>query len=167
MNINQESTGEGPNKIVELTSCLKQGAVSKSFRECANVMIEIACEDSIGDEIRNCLTENLEQTGCVNISHDRPDWVFSIICFQYANLVEMSVVLRQFFRSTVPGTEMTHASGSEQATLRKGGWVYESLKYHGLHGVQKTGLADFLKNLVGEFTSRHLGLTPQSVKMLT
>ncbi len=163
-NINLESLAEEPTKIVELGNCRKHGAVSKSSSECPNVMIEIACEDSIEDEIRNCLTRNLEETGCVSISHDSPDWVFSIICFQYGNLVEMSVVIRQFFRSTVPGTEMSQCGGSGQASLRKGGWVYESLKYHGLHGVPKIALADFLKNLANEFTSRHLGLLPQNLR---
>jgi len=164
MTINQESGAEGRPNILELGNCRKQGTLRKTPSGCPNVMIEIACEDSIGDEIRKCLTRNLEDTGCVSISHDHPDWVFSIICFQYGNLVEMSVVIRQFFRSTRPGTEMPETGESEQAGLRKGGWVYETLKYHGLHGVPKMELANFLKNLANDFTSQHLGLFPQNLR---
>jgi len=164
MEIDRKSSAEQPATIIELGDCRKRGATSKSSRGCVDVMVEIASEDAIGEEIKSCLTKNLEQTGCVNVSHDRPDWVFSIICFEYGNLVEMSVVLRQLFRSTAPGTEMVQADGSDQAVLRKGGWVYESLKYHGLHGVPKIALADFLKSLASDFTSRHLGLLPKSLR---
>jgi hypothetical protein len=68
------------------------------------------------------------------------------------------------FRSTAPGTEMVQADGSDQSMLRKGGWVYESLKYHGLHGVPKKGLPDFLKSLADEFISQHLGILPQNLR---
>ena len=78
----------------------------------------------------------------------------------------MSVVLRRLFRSTSPGTEMVKESGSDRETLRKGGWVYESLKYHGLHGVPKLALGDFLKDLALEFTTQRLGRS-QSLKMRT
>ncbi|MGO9120528.1 MAG: hypothetical protein ACLQPD_23300 [Desulfomonilaceae bacterium] len=164
MEIDRKSSAEETPMIIELGDCRQRGATSKSSPKCVDVMVEIASEDAIGEEIKSCLTKNLEQTGCVNISHDRPDWVFSIICFEYGNLVEMSVVLRQLFRSTAPGTEMVQADGSDQATLRKGGWVYESLKYHGLHGVPKIALADFLKSLASDFTSQHLGILPQSLR---
>ena len=164
METDRKSSAEETATIIELGNCRKHGAISKSSRGCVDVMVEIASEDAIGEEIKSCLIKNLEETGCVNVSHDRPDWVFSIICFEYGNLVEMSVVLRQLFRSTAPGTEMVQADGSDQPMLRKGGWVYESLKYHGLHGVPKIGLPDFLKSLADDFTSRHLGILPQNLR---
>ena len=164
MKINRESSVEETASIIELGNRRKHGAVSRSSSECPSVMVEIASGDAIGEEIKSCLTQNLEETGCVNVSPDRPDWVFSIICFEYGNLVEMSVVLRQLFRSTAPGTEMVQADGSDQRVLRKGGWIYESLKYHGLHGVPKIALADFLKSLANDFTSRHLGIVPQNLR---
>ncbi len=167
MNVNQESREEKAANVIELGACRKNFPPSKPSREHAKVMIEIACETSIGDEIRNCLIKKLEQTGCVTISHYRPDWVFSIICLEYGNLVEMSLVLRELFRSTTPGTEVIKASGADQGMLRYGGWVYESLRYHGLHGVPKIGLGDFLKSLAEEFTIRHLGLVSARLKMRT
>ena len=75
-------------------------------------MVEIACDDAIGEDIKTSLTRDLEESGCVTGSSDRPDWVFSIIAFQHCNLVELSVVLRQFFRSTAPGTEMAIGGSS-------------------------------------------------------
>jgi len=164
MEIDRKSSPEQTSTIIELGDCRKHGAISKSSPRCVDVMVEIASEDAIGEEIKSCLTKNLEETGWVYVSPDRPDCVFSIICFEYGNLVEMSVVLRQLFRSTAPGTEMVQADGSDQAVLRKGGWVYESLKYHGLHGVPKIALADFLKSLASDFASRHLGLLPQNLR---
>jgi hypothetical protein len=164
MKINRKSSVEETASIIELGNRRKHGAVSRSSSECPNVMVEIASEGAIGEEIKSCLIKNLEATGCVNVSPDSPDWVFSIICLEYGNLVEMSVVLRQLFRSTAPGTEILQTDRSDQSTLRKGGWVYESLKYHGLHGVPKLALADFLKSLANDFTSRHLGILPQNLR---
>ena len=164
METDRKSSAEETATIIEIGNCRKHGAVNRSSSECPNVMVEIASDDAIGEEIKSCLTKDLEATGCVNVSPDRPDWVFSIICFEYGSLVEMSVVLRQLFRSTAPGTEMLQTDGSDQATLRNGGWVYESLKYHGLHGVPKIALADFLKSLANDFTSRHLRLLPKSLR---
>jgi hypothetical protein len=164
METDRKSSPDETATIIELGDCRKRGVISKSSPRCVDVMVEIACQDAIGEEIRNCFVRNLEETGCVKLSHDRPDWVFSIICFEYGNLVEMSVVLRRLFRSTAPGTEMIHADGSDQPMLRMGGWVYESLKYHGLHGVPKMTLPDFLKGLADDFASRHLGILPQNLR---
>jgi len=86
-------------------------------------MVEIACDDAIGADIKSCLTRHLEESGYVTVLDDRPDWVFSIIAFHHANLVELSVVLRRFFRSTAPGTEIVKAGGHDQEMMRSGGWV--------------------------------------------
>jgi hypothetical protein len=164
METERKSSPEETSTIIELGNCRKRRVIGKSSGGCVDVMVEIASENVIGEQIKSGLIKNLEETGCVKVSHDRPDWVFSIICFEYGNLVEMSVVLRQLFRSTAPGTEMVQADGPDQAMLRKGGWVYESLKYHGLHGVPKIALPDFLKSLADDFTSRHLGILPQNLR---
>jgi hypothetical protein len=126
-------------------------------------MVEVACNDPVGEDIKICLTKHLEESSCVAMSDNGPDWVFSIIAFHHGNLVELSVVLRQFFRSTAPGSEMETSDSSDQTVRRKGGWVYESLRYHGLHGVPKPDLGAFLKSLAKEFESQHLGL-PQDEK---
>jgi hypothetical protein len=126
-------------------------------------MVEIACNDAIGEDIKMRLTRDLEESGRVKVSDDRPDWVFSIIAFHQYNLVELSVLIRQFFRSTAPGTEMAISGSSGQAVRRKGGWSYESLKYHGLHGVPQPELGDFLKNLAKGFVDQHLGLPQEGI----
>ena len=166
MKTDQELTVEETAKVIELGNCRKGRSVAGASSGLVNVMIEIACDGAIGAEIKRCLTRHLEESGCVAVSDDRPDWAFSIIAFQHEGLVEMSVVIRRLFRSTAPGTEMVKDSGADQETLRKGGWIYESLKYHGLHGVPQMALGDFLKGLAHEFATQSLGRS-QSLKKQT
>jgi hypothetical protein len=166
MKTNRELVAEEKAKIIEIGNCRKRGSGDGTSSGGGAVMIEVACDGPIGADIKSCLTGHLEESGYVTVSDDRPDWVFSIIAFHHEDLVEMSVVLRQLFRATSPGTEMVKESGSDRETLRKGGWVYESLKYHGLHGVPKMALGDFLKGLAHQFTTQRLGRS-QSLKMRT
>lgn len=166
MKTNRELTAEETAKIIELGNSRKRTSGAGASGGCDTVMIEIACDGAIGADIKSCLTRHLEESGYVTVSDDRPDWVFSIIAFHHQDLVEMSVVIRRLFRSTAPGTEMVKESGSDWETLRKGGWVYESLKYHGLHGVPKMALGDFLKGLAQEFTTQRLDRS-QSLKIQT
>lgn len=114
--------------IIKLDDCRKNGSGGRGSSRRVAVMVEIASEDTIGNDIKMCLTRDLQKSGRVTVSDDHPDWVFSIIAFQQYNLVELSVVIRQFFRSTAPGTEMTINDSSGQEVRRKGGWSYESLK---------------------------------------
>ena len=167
MKTNWELAAEETARIIELGNCRKRSSVTGVSSGRVIVMVEIACDDAIGEDIKICLTRHLEESGYVNVSDDRPNWVFSIIAFHHGNLVQMSVILRRFFRSTAPGTEMVKAGEPDQEMMRRGGWVYESLRYHGLHGVPKMALEDFLKGLAKEFTSQHLGLLPQNLKMRT
>lgn len=162
MKTDQELSAEGTATIIKLGDCRKCGPVNRVSSRRVAVMVEIASHDAIGEDIKMCLTRDLEESGRVTVSDDRPDWVFSIIAFHQYNLVEMSVVIRQFFRSTAPGTEMAISGSSGQSVRRNGGWIYESLKYHGLHGVLKTDLEDFLKNLAEGFVNQHLGVTKGS-----
>jgi hypothetical protein len=166
MKTDQELSAEETAKIIELGNCRTHRSAAGASNGRVAVMIEIACDGPIGADIKGCLTRRLEESGHVAVSDDRPDWVFSIIAFHHEDLVEMSVVLRQLFRSTAPGTEMVRESGSDKEALRQGGWVYESLKYHGLHGVPKMALEDFLKSLAHEFTTQRLGRS-RSLKMRT
>jgi hypothetical protein len=166
MKTNRELVAEETAKIIEIGNCRKRGSGDGTSSGGGAVMIEVACDGPIGADIKSCLTGHLEESGYVTVSDDRPDWVFSIIAFYHGDLVEMSVVLRQLFRSTSPGTEMVKESGTDRETLRKGGWVYESLRYHGLHGVPKQNLETFLKGLAKEFISQNLSL-PQKRKIQT
>jgi hypothetical protein len=166
MKTDREFTSEENSKIVELGNCRTRRSGDGAASGRVTVMIEIACDGPIDADIKSSLTRQLEESGHVAVSDDRPDWIFSIIAFQYGDLVEMSVVIRRLFRSTAPGTEIVRESGTDQETLRKGGWIYESLKYHGLHGVPKIALEDFLKELARNFTAQRLGRS-QSLKKQT
>jgi hypothetical protein len=122
------------------------------------VMVEVACNEPVGEKINIGLARELGDLGYVVVSDHRPDWVFSIIAFQHGSLVELSVVLRQLFRSTAPGTEMLTSDCAGNGVLREGGWVYESLRLHSLHGVPTSQLSNFLKSLAKEFERRRLAL---------
>lgn len=164
MKAERELSAEETATIIELDNCRKCGSSSRACTARVTVMIEIASDDAVvGEDIRSCLARHLEDSGYVTVSDDNPDWVFSIIGFHQGNLVELSVVLRRFFRSTAPGTETAISDPSGQAFRRKGGWIYESLRYHGLHGVPKPDLGDFLKGLADVFMCQHLNL-PQDRK---
>ncbi|MBM3301401.1 MAG: hypothetical protein FJY85_15790 [Deltaproteobacteria bacterium] len=152
-----EPTSHTPERasIVQFDEYRKSVATGKSSRKSTRVMVEVACNDPVGADIKACLTKHLRELGRVVVSDHQPDWVFSIIAFRHMNLVQLSVVLRQFFRSTRPGTEMAKPDGVDQERLRDGGWVYESLKFHGLFGVRDRDLRGFLGNLAKEFGLQH------------
>jgi hypothetical protein len=166
MKTDGELSAENTATIIELGNRRKRGFLSQVASERVSVMVEVACDDAIGEDIKICLTKALEESGCVTVSDDRPDWVCSTIAFHQWNLVELSVVIRQFFRSTAPGTEIAISDSSGEAVRGKGHWVYESLKYHGLHGVPRSDLESFLKGLAKEFIRQHVGV-PQNRKIQT
>jgi hypothetical protein len=151
-----KSTTQQPGSIVELDDYRQSVAAKKVLPPTVRVMVEVACNDPLGDDIRIDLARCLEDLGYVTVSDHRPDWVFSIIAFPYGNLVELSVVLRQLFRSTAPGTEMVKRDCDGNGDLPEGGWVYESLRLHSLNGVPKSQLPSFLKSLAKEFARRSL-----------
>jgi len=62
------------------------------------------------------------------------------------------------FRSTSPGSELEGWDDQGNAKLKDGAWLYESLRFHGLYGVRKMELANFLKGLIGEFNAKHWNL---------
>lgn len=163
MKNNQELAAEETAKTIELGDYRKR-EYARASRRCIRVMVEVACDQPFGEDIKIDLKRYLEESGKVVSSDHHPDWVFSIIAFDHGYLVELSVVLRQFFRSTTPGTEMAVSDLSGQAVLRKGGWVYESLRYHGLHGVPRPDVRDFLKGLAEGFVRQHLDLSQDEKK---
>jgi hypothetical protein len=122
------------------------------------VKTEVTCEDPVGGDIQNILKSELEKLGCTVHGFSNPDWIISIIAFNYYETVEMSIILRRLFRSTSPGSELEGWDDQENAMLKDGAWIYESLRFHGLYGVRKMELEDFLKGLIGEFNSKHWNL---------
>ena len=91
--------------------------------------VEVACNEPVGEDIRKGLTEELGKLDGVIVVDEAPDWVYSIIASHYSQLVELSVVLRQFFRASKPGTEQDTSTPSGGKTLKSGAWVYEWLKF--------------------------------------
>jgi hypothetical protein len=125
------------------------------------VQIEVSCSQPVGEDIKKGLTGELGKLDGVVVVDRGPDWVFSIIAFHSGGLVELSVILRQFFRAGKPGTEGGAGTPSDEKTLRPGAWVYESLRFHGLFGVRVADLKGLLGSLAEEFGKNHLLKAPK------
>lgn len=119
------------------------------------IKVEVACEEPVGETIRNRLASTFESLGCNAVGEDKPDWILSVIAISYGDLVELSIVLRRLFRSTVPGTEAEGLDSEGRVLLRQGGWLYESLRFHGLFGVRRPELDSFLAKMAADFATRH------------
>ena len=130
-------------------TCQKKNAV--------RVQVEVACSEPVGEDIKKGLTEELGKLDRVIVVDEGPDWVFSIIALHYGQLVELSVILRQFFRASKPGTEKGSSTPGGRVSLKPGAWVYESLRFHGLFGVRDTDLNGLLASMAEEFGKNHLG----------
>ena len=122
------------------------------------VKMEVTCEGPVGGEIQNIVKSELEKLGCTVHGLSNADWVISIIAFSYYETVEMSILLRRLFRSTSPGSELKGLDDQGNTVLKEGGWLYESLRFHGLYGVKKMELESFFKGLLEEFRSAHWNL---------
>ena len=123
--------------------------------------MEVACNEPVGEDIRKCLTEELGKLDSVIVVDEGPDWVFSIIALHHGLLVELSVILRRFFRASKPGTEEKASPPNGEKTLNPGAWIYESLRFHGLFGVPVTDLKGLLVSMAEEFGKTHLGQAPK------
>jgi hypothetical protein len=134
-------------------TCRKKNAV--------RVQVEVVCSEPVGEDIRKGLTEELGKLDGVIVVDEGPDWVFSIIALHYGQLVELSVILRQFFRASKPGTEKGTTTAGGRVSLKPGAWVYESLRFHGLFGVGDTDLKGLLTSMAEEFGKNHLGQAPK------
>ncbi len=121
----------------------------------ARVQVEVSCREPVGEVIKNCVSAAFESAGCLVVGDDKPDWILSVIAFNYGDIVELSVILRKLFRSTIPGTEVDGVDSSGKVHLRPGGWLYESLRFHGLFGVRKGDLAPFLEKMAKDFAAQH------------
>jgi hypothetical protein len=119
------------------------------------IHVEVACREPVGKEIQDCATAAFESAGCLVVGNDKPDWILSVIAFSHGDLVELSIILRKLFRSTLPGTEVESVDTWGKARLRSGGWLYESLRFHGLFGVPKGELGPFLARLAKDFAVQH------------
>lgn len=119
------------------------------------VRVEVACHEEVGLTIQSCMGAALESLGCRVEEEKDPDWVFSVIAFSHGELVELSIILRRLFRSTRPGTEMEPVDSQEEGDLRKGNWLYESLRFHGLFGVRRPELHQFLEKLANDLAAKH------------
>jgi hypothetical protein len=130
-------------------TCRKKNAV--------RVQVEVACNEPVGENIKSWLTEELGKLDGVVVVDRGPHWVLSIIAFHYGHLVELSLILRQFFRASKPGTEKGTSTPSDGKALKPGAWVYESLRFHGLFGVWADELKGLLASIAEEFGKNHLG----------
>lgn len=144
-------------KVVHMGSYKERIDRTCRKRNAVRVQVEVACNEPVGENIKSWLTEELGKFDRVIVLDDGPDWVFSIIALHSGQLVELSVILRQFFRASEPGTEHDTSTPSGRQTLKPGAWVYESLKFHGLFGVRTTEFKGFLASMAEEFGKNHLG----------
>ncbi len=152
------SRTENTNGRVLHISSYKEGLDRTSRKKnTVRVQVEVACNEPIGEDIRKGLTEELGKLDGVIVVDEAPDWVYSIIAFHHGQLVELSVVLRQFFRASKPGTEQDTSTPGGGKTLKPGAWVYESLRFHGLFGVQAADLKGLLASMAEEFGRNYLG----------
>lgn len=125
------------------------------------VQVEVACNEPVGQTIKSWLTEELDKLDGVVVEERDADWVYSIIALHYGQLVELSVILREFFRASKPGTELGPSTPGNEKTLRPGAWVYESLRFHGLFGVRATDLKGLFASIAEQFGENHLGQAPK------
>jgi hypothetical protein len=131
---------------------LKKARQEQNSQALANrIQVEVACREPIGRVIHDLFTAQFESLGCRVQGEDKPDWILSVIAFSAGNTVELSIVLRRLFRSTLPGTERESVDADGATRLRAGGWVYESLRFHGLFGVPTGELEPFVARMVRDF----------------
>ena len=137
-----------PPAIFQLEALKKAKQEDIARKAKGRVKVEVACREPVGKFIQERFSAAFESVGCVVVGDDKPDWILSAIAFSAGNIVELSLVLRRLFRSTVPGTEIEHVDAEGAAQLRAGGWVYESMRFHGLFGVPTMQLGAFIDQTV-------------------
>ena len=124
------------------------------------IKVEVTCHQDIGETIKRVVRSKLGAHGHLVDDYDNPDWILSIIAFRNGELVEMSIIFRRLFRSTSPGNEVELLDSEGHVGLRQGGWLYESLLFHGLFGVPTTELEGFSERLVRDLETDHIGRIP-------
>lgn len=141
----------GSVSILQLNALKKARQEQSNQAPHARVKVEVACTEPVGKLILDRFSADFESMGCLVVGDDKPDWILSVIAFSAGDIVELSIVLRRLFRSTLPGTEVENLDSDGTPRLRAGGWVYESLRFHGLFGVPRAELASFIGQMVRDF----------------
>ena len=154
-------TEDTVGRVVHMGSYREGIERTRRKKNAVRVQVEVACNEPVGENIKIGLSEELGKLDGVVVVDSEPDWVFSIIALHYGHLVELSVILRQFFRASKPGTEKGRSAPGSGISLKPGAWVYESLKFHGLFGVRATELKGLLASMAEEFGKNHLGQAPK------
>lgn len=148
--IKDEKEDQNGNVIYFQNSATLTKSPSKKLR----IKLDVVCDANLKHNIRSGLTGALEKMGCANVV-ESAEWVLSIIAYHYSETIIISIILRRLFRSTTPGTEMDEWIEDDGPRLKEGGWVYESLRFHGLYGVHRNELESFLEKMVLEFKFKH------------
>jgi hypothetical protein len=128
------------------------------------VQIEVVSNEPLRERIKSLLADELLRVGCVVTEHGEPEWIYSIIAFQHDESIELSIILRQLFRSTQPGTEVDKVESDGRICLRPGSWVYESLRFHGLYGLTEYQLGSFLADIAAAFSRQYCLRVPHTNK---
>jgi hypothetical protein len=142
--------------VINIDSFRDRTKTASSPETAMRAKVEVACNEPVGEEIKQGLERELGKLGGMTIVPERPDWVFSIIAFHQGQLVELSIILRRLFRGTKPGTEIDTNLPESERKVRPGAWVYESLRFHGLFGVRLSELSDLFVSVADEFRTNHL-----------
>ncbi len=120
-NTNPSRTDHPP--VLQLEEIRRARKSPDANPQLVRIKVEVACDEPVGAIIRNRLASTFESKGCLVVADDKPDWILSVIAFGHGNLVELSIVLRRLFRSTVPGTEVDEVDAEGRTRLREGGWL--------------------------------------------
>jgi hypothetical protein len=149
-------TSDYQNKsVLQLEDRRTLGKSKNALFESVRIKAEIDCHESTGKTIKNAIYSKLTSHGCLIVDYEKPDWVLSVIALSHGTMVQMSIILRKLFRSTTPGTEVDHVDSKDQIRLRKGAWLYESLRFHGLYSVPIAHLDHFFEKLLAELSAEH------------
>ncbi len=148
-------TGSNDGTVLRLDGRKRRERISERSRGSVKIAVETACRADEGPVVRAGVISHLERLGHSVTVVSEADWVLSIIAFRHGSVMELSIVLRMMFRSTLPGTETVTSDGDDPMTLREGGWRYESLRFHGLFGIPETDLDRFFAKFLQDLSEKH------------
>ena len=146
----------GNANVLQMTDRKATDRFKNALTKLVQVKVEVTCHQDIGETIKRVIGSELRARGYLVENYDKPDWILSIIAFPLGDLVEISIIFRRLFRSTTPGTEVDLVDSEGHVGLRRGGWLYESLRFHGLFGAPTSELDGFCERLVKELATEHI-----------